>query len=197
MTSTVTNYSNNIQSAYPTAGANNDSQGFRDNFAAIKNSLSVAASEITTLQLNGVNLNKAVNDFAFSSVLTRAQLQNSGLVAVNAASSATNVANVIPVDYSLGSYQKIAVAGGGVSTFSVSNWPNTGIYANLRLEISLASLGTITFDASQSATPGTVRNDLSAVPYTTTSTVNKTTVWELWTSDAGATVFSKFVGGPY
>ena len=40
----------NIDSNYPIAGQDNDSQGFRTNFTVIKNNLTSAASEITDLQ---------------------------------------------------------------------------------------------------------------------------------------------------
>lgn len=45
---------NGINTNYPVPGQNNSSQGFRDNFAQIKNGLNTAATEITDLQ------NKAV-----------------------------------------------------------------------------------------------------------------------------------------
>ena len=35
---------------YPIPGVNNNSQGFRDNFASIKTNLNTAATEITDLQ---------------------------------------------------------------------------------------------------------------------------------------------------
>ena len=39
-----------IDTTYPVAGQDNDTQGFRTNFGSIANNLSIAASEITTLQ---------------------------------------------------------------------------------------------------------------------------------------------------
>lgn len=62
MTSTVTDDSNNINTNYPIPGVDNDTQGFRDNFANIKNSLATAADEITALQLNSVTVDSQ-NDF--------------------------------------------------------------------------------------------------------------------------------------
>lgn len=195
MASTVTNYSNNINIAYPVAGKDNDSQGFRTNFTNIQNAFSIAAGEITQLQVNGVNLNKATNDLGFASVLTRTQLQNSGEVAVLSASSATNIAGVLPVDYSLGSYQQIMVNTGSM-TLSVSNWPPSGIYANIRLAVTALTSGTITFNTSQSVPPGA--SPLSKdIPYATTSTVPNTTVWDLWSADGGQNVYVKFVSGPF
>jgi len=194
MTSKVTNYSNNINISFPVAGTNNSTQNFRDNFSNISNALAVAANEISDLQTNTINTLNPISDLAFNTVITRVALQNSGLIANNSASNSSNLANVIPVDYTLGSYQKITVV--GTSTFSVANWPATGIYAPIRLEISCTNPGTITFNASQSTPPG--NSPLSTdIPYFSTSSVKTTTVWDLWTSDGGANVFVKFVGGPY
>ena len=41
---------NTIDTAYPVAGQDNDTQGFRTNFTIIKNNFLTAASEITSLQ---------------------------------------------------------------------------------------------------------------------------------------------------
>ena len=41
---------NNINGAYPVAGVDNDSQGFRDNFTNIKNNLVFAQAELNDLQ---------------------------------------------------------------------------------------------------------------------------------------------------
>jgi len=52
MISTITNYSNNIDTLFPVPGQDNDSQGFRDNFANIRQSLNIAANEINNLSLS-------------------------------------------------------------------------------------------------------------------------------------------------
>ena len=41
-----------IDGAYPVAGQDNDSQGFRDNFSQIKTQLTTAGTEITAIQTN-------------------------------------------------------------------------------------------------------------------------------------------------
>lgn len=51
-----------LDELYPVAGIDNDSQGFRDNFANIKTNLGHAATEITALQ-NGVARVDGNNDF--------------------------------------------------------------------------------------------------------------------------------------
>jgi hypothetical protein len=50
MTSTVTNFSQNINTTYPIPGVDNDTQGFRDNFRNIQQALNAAANEITELK---------------------------------------------------------------------------------------------------------------------------------------------------
>ena len=56
MISTITNYSNNIDTLFPVPGQDNDSQGFRDNFANIRQALNIAAGEISNLSLNTTQL---------------------------------------------------------------------------------------------------------------------------------------------
>ena len=58
----------NVDGTYPKAGQDNSSQGFRDNFTAIKNNFTEAKSEIDSLQLNKASLNSS-SDFNDNEVL--------------------------------------------------------------------------------------------------------------------------------
>lgn len=51
MASTITNYSHNIDTHYPIAGLDNNSQGFRTNFANIQSAFEISSTEISDLQL--------------------------------------------------------------------------------------------------------------------------------------------------
>jgi hypothetical protein len=194
MTSTVTNYSSLINPNFPVAGSNNDSQTFRKNFSSIQNALGVAAQEITQLQINGINTINPINDLAFNTTIYRAQLQNSGLVANNNASTATNLSGVIPVDFSVGSYQALTL-NSGANTISVLNWPPAGVYGNVRLVINSLGITTITFNTSLSDNPGNdpISND---IPFLNTVT-NSFSIWDLWTSDGGDNVFVNLVSAPH
>ena len=73
-----------VNSEFPIAGQDNDSQGFRDNFSTIKSNFVAAKSEITTLQTKtaqgvsytaGANDQPNVNDFN-ASTLQNANLEN-------------------------------------------------------------------------------------------------------------------------
>jgi hypothetical protein len=194
MTSTVTNFSNQINPNFPVAGSSNNSQTFRSNFSNIQNALSIAANEITQLQVNGVNTANPVNDLAFNTTIVRAQFQNSGLVANNSASTGANISGVIPIDYSLGSYQSITLTS-GTNLFSVMNWPPSGVYGNVRVVINSLNTTTINFDTSLSNNPGNtpISND---IPYLNTVT-NSFSTWDLWTSDGGDNVFVNLVSAPH
>ena len=51
----------NVDETYPVAGQDNSSQGFRDNFSAIKTNFTNAKTEIEDLQTNKANTNAASN----------------------------------------------------------------------------------------------------------------------------------------
>ena len=48
----------NVDNTYPTAGQDNSSQGFRDNFSATKNNFTEAVTEIVDLQTNKARKNQ-------------------------------------------------------------------------------------------------------------------------------------------
>jgi hypothetical protein len=50
-----------INTSYPIAGQDNDTQGFRDNFSSIKYNFTAAATEITALQANAIASNSAIS----------------------------------------------------------------------------------------------------------------------------------------
>ena len=64
----------NVDGTYPKAGQDNSSQGFRDNFSAIKTNFTEAQTEIEDLQRNKANLNSS-SDFADNEV-TRAKFKD-------------------------------------------------------------------------------------------------------------------------
>ena len=66
----------NIDGTYPTAGQDNSSQGFRDNFTAIKNNFTEAKTEIDSLQTNKANLN-STNNFSGNTIQNAVLKNNS------------------------------------------------------------------------------------------------------------------------
>jgi hypothetical protein len=137
---------NNINGSYPVAGQDNNSQGFRDNFTNIKVNFQDAADEITDLQntvilkaaLDGTTLDNNFSD----ALLIAAQIQD--FAAAKVAISTTSGA--ITVNYSTGHYQTIATSGN--ISLSFANFPGTGIYGYIKLQINITNVAhTVTVNA--------------------------------------------------
>lgn len=78
-----------VDIAFPVAGQDNDSQGFRNNFSAIKDSLTGAAGYIATLQDETAKLN-AANNHAGNNILNANFIQISDEAQSGAVSNTTN-----------------------------------------------------------------------------------------------------------
>ena len=186
MSSTVTNYSQNINTSYPVPGVDNDTQGFRDNFSNIKNALTIASTELSYLQSNTAKLDEN-NDFNYNKIY-RSTLLGTGYYSPNITSISSNTS----VSFLQGSYQKFSVEGN--IAFSLENWPSNTVLGQIRLEVynaTSSTTATITFSS--------VKKEASlSLPYTlTTATWANPVIFDLWTSDGGTTVFLKSVGGPF
>jgi len=117
------------------AGADNNSQGFRDNFSNIANALGSANSDINELQLNSVRTDQT-NNFN-SSIIQQAQFQDCSVTLYDG-TGVVETGNVV-VDYTNGSYQKFSISG-GTHNFSVTNWPGTDQSASMLLAVTTASI---------------------------------------------------------
>ena len=193
MTSTVTNYSNSINPLYPTPGVDNDTQGFRDNFANIKNALTTAAGEIGYLQNSTAKLNTGTNDFNYKASIYRGVLVGTGETSYNNSTALTS-STVNTINFLQGSHQKHQIDGTGV-TLNVSNWPTENIKGSIILELTngnLTTSSTVTFTNAG----GILRKDstISSLPVTLTTSTTTFKVFELWSSDKGATVYLKDLG---
>jgi hypothetical protein len=126
---------NNIDTAYPVAGQDNNTQGFRDNFTFIKNNFTAAASEITALQNTGaVKGSAAVNDFG-GGLIYDARIQDLAASAVNIGS----VTGTVTINYAAGHYQQMSTAGSVIIAFDTPSLPPIGRYGFVRLEITVSS----------------------------------------------------------
>lgn len=126
---------NNIDAAYPVAGQDNSTQGFRDNFTNIRNSFVSAAAEITTLQntsvVKGVN---AVNDFAGGRIVD-ARIQDLSASAVNLGA----VTGTVDINYAAGHYQQMSTSGSITISLVGLHLPPIGRYGLIRLEITVSN----------------------------------------------------------
>ena len=102
---------NNINGAYPVAGQDNNSQGFRDNFTNTKTNFQYARDEISDLQskavLKAALVGTTLNNDMGGSVLSNAQLQNMGQTVV----SLGTLTGTVNIDYSLGPVQTVTTNG--------------------------------------------------------------------------------------
>jgi hypothetical protein len=175
---------NNIDGAYPVAGQDNDSQGFRDNFTNTKTNFSYAAAEITDLQ------NKAVLKSALTgtvldnnmggSILSNAQLQDMSETKVSLAS----VVGSQILNYEAGPYFTLTL--GGSVSLSFSNFPAAGSVGRCRLQVTVNNLAyTLTLPVAVSVGTSNVQNLSSNILTFTQTGVFE---YEFETSDGGATI---------
>jgi hypothetical protein len=129
---------NNIDGAYPVAGQDNNSQGFRDNFTNTATNFQYAADEITDLQNNAV-LKSALtgttlNNNMGGSVLSNAQLQDMSETVV----SLGTVSGSTTINYALGSVQTLTT--NGAVTLAFSNFPPAGTAGTVRVQVTVANV---------------------------------------------------------
>ena len=188
MTSAIT--TTNIDGAFPIAGQDNNSQGFRDNFTNIKTGLNTAKSEITALQTNTAKLN-ANNDFN-GFVIQNAEInQVYGSVRNNGTINTTT-----SIDIENGPLQIYTFSNN--ATIQFTNWPASDLYARIRLHLKSntadSSVITVTF-ATEAG--GTIlrSGDGAAFPSPFTLNINGAfRVVEAWTYNGGTSVYLKYLG---
>ena len=178
----------NIDSTFPIAGQDNSSQGFRDNFTAIKNNFTEAAAEITAIQTNKANLNAASN---FSdNLVTRAVFRDTAET-VYAHGSVSSGA--VTLNHENGHYQTLTVTAD--TTFSFTNFPTTATLGRIILDVTVAPGATnLVFPSAvikadnvtgSDGTSDTVQPGLGRVLY------------EFVTPDGGTTVLMHQLGAQY
>lgn len=173
-----------INELYPVAGADNDSQGFRDNFRLVKTGLATAATEITTLQDNTAKLN-ASNDFNGNVIREANFIANSEEVYVT-----DEIVSSQNVRFVNGNYQIITV--GADVTLTLTDWPATGKLGKIRCAVKGDGTSRL---VEFSAGPNNVFKKDSNWPasFLAVSTTDPIII-DLWSSDGGLTVYGQYHG---
>lgn len=129
---------NNIDGAYPVAGQDNDSQGFRDNFTNIKTNFTYAATEISELQTKGI-FKQALTGQTLNNDMGGNEIRNALLIdmAENVVPKGTTSGSVT-LDYSVGSYFSATTAGS--ISLNFTNWPASGKLGSLRFQIFVSNI---------------------------------------------------------
>jgi hypothetical protein len=185
---------NNIDGAYPVAGQDNNSQGFRTNFTNTATNFQFAADEITDLQ------NKAVLKSALTgttldnnmqgSLLYNAQLQQMTQTVV----ALGTVSGSVTVNYALASYQTLTT--NGAVSIAFSNFPAAGVAAAVAVQITVASTAhTLTLPSAVSVNAVGIQG---LNPSNNTIAFSATGVYsfEFVTSNGGTTVTVSEVNKP-
>ena len=136
-----------IDTAYPVAGQDNDSQGFRDNFTNLKTALDTAKTEITDLESKAV-LKSALSGDTLSNDGGGAVLEDFELKDMSETRVAKGtVSGAQTFDYESGPYQTLTTSGS--VTIAFSNFPASGKVGTMRIEINVANVAhTITLPSA-------------------------------------------------
>jgi len=181
---------NNIDGAYPVAGQDNNSQGFRDNFTNIKQNFQYAENELNDLQnkailkaaLIGGVLDNNMND----NLIFAAKIQDFSATAV----SVGTTTGTVLLNYALGHYQLITTTGSVSLNFA--NFPTTGSYGYMKIQINITNVAhTLTLPVSVSLGLSGIQGISPGNPgVTNTITFGQTGRYEFGfgTSDGGATI---------
>lgn len=165
----------NTQLQFNDSGFSNGSSNLT--FNKTNNTLTVANAAFSGNVSFTANVNH--ND----AYILRALLQDYGYQYYNADNSAA-------IDYTNGSYQRMAIT--GTHTLTTSNWPPSGILGELMIEgVNLGAATLSMGNVNWIKTDGTTTNVFASSGYTLqTSGVNFII---MWTRDAGTTKYAKVV----
>lgn len=181
---------NNIDGAYPVAGQDNNSQGFRDNFTNTKTNFQYAKNEINDLQnkallkaaLTGGTLDNNMND----NLIYAAKIQDFSATRV----AQTTTSGTVTINYTAGHYQTVTPTGS--ITLAFSNWPASGAQGWVIVRV------TITSTAYTLTLPSAVGNSNSAASVLGIQGISSNIItfaetgtyeFQFHTEDNGATVY--------
>ena len=144
MTSQINPESNNYDAAYPVAGQDNNTIGFRQNFASIQQNFQYAKDEITALQTNTVQAGGNVFNDLNGAVLYDTNLQNQSYAYIDL----SNTAPTANVNYAVASFQELTANGN--TTINLSNIPAAGNTAIITLSINATAANAVAIPYSVS-----------------------------------------------
>jgi len=177
-----------IKTAYPVAGQDNDSQGFRDNFTNTNSNFTEAKAEIEDIQSKGLFKSALIGAGSLNNDMAGAIIKSAKMVDARE-TVVSHIASENPLNLGIkaGSYHTITPNASFTLAFSdgtSADWPSAGSYSKVRLEVIVDNIArTITLPAT--VTVGNVTGQSGQV--ITVSTPG-TYVYELSTRDGGTTV---------
>jgi hypothetical protein len=177
---------NNIDGAYPVAGQDNNSQGFRDNFTNTATNFQFAADEISDLQA------KAVLKAALTGTVLDNDMNNQLIYAANIRDfSATrlalgSVSGSQTINYALGHFQTLTTTGS--VSLGFSNFPAAGTAGVVSVAVTVSSVAhTLTLPAAVSVNNTGIQGLIPSTNVITFAATG-TYTFQFVTSDGGSTV---------
>lgn len=173
-----------INENFPVAGQDNDSQGFRDNFNIIKNSLATANAEITILENNTAKTNTDNN-------FNNNEIQEAVLVNTTQKTVSQATATSISINWSFGQHQKVTVTDD--LTLTLTDWPASGTYGEITITVVADD---VERTVSWAATEGNnikYTTDGFSLNFTIQSSTNPK-IFKFWSTDGGTTVYAQYLG---
>jgi hypothetical protein len=178
---------NNIDGAYPVAGQDNDSQGFRDNFTNTKTNFGYAKDEITDLQSKAV-LKSALIGTTLNNNMNNSVLSNAQFVNISEPIEAFGLTTgSITLSFSLSPYYTLTTSGAITLGFD-NSWPSAGQVGRIRFQINVQSVAH-TLELPPAVSVG-VSNLQGYNPSNDTITFNQIGIYEFEfeTSNGGAAI---------
>jgi len=177
---------NNIDGAYPVAGQDNNSQGFRDNFTNTKTNFQYAADELTDLQakvvLKQALTGTVLNNDMLGSVLSNATLQDMAYTRLALGS----VSGSQTINYAAAMFQTLTTTGSVSLAFT--NFPPAGSAGTVAVQVTVNSVAhTLTLPAVVSVNNLGIQG-LNTSTNTITFAATGTYSFEFVTSDGGTTI---------
>jgi len=182
----------NIDGAYPVAGQDNSSQGFRDNFTNVKTNFGYAKSELEDLQTKSI-LKAGLTGVALDNDMDGNLIYNLELSQLAMSKYAAGVVTgSVSLSYANGYYQTLTTSGS--VTLAFTNFPASGKHAEMAVSITVANTAhTITLPAAVTVGINTVPGILANV---ITVPVAGTYLLKFTTDDAGVTVAVEYAQAP-
>jgi len=179
-----------VDENFPVAGQDNDSQGFRDNFATIKSSLASAKSEISDLQEDTAKLN--VNNNFNATEISNAKLRNTPQVYFNKNISEDTTHELLITD---GHYQQLNI--NGTANIDLESFrPASGAQVVYKVQILFNGTGSINW---LTGSPSNIFRVNSTWPKRINPsnafsvTANQPVLVDIWTTD-GITFYGFYHG---
>lgn len=128
---------NGIDITFPIPGINNSTQGFRDNFTAIKNNLDSASAEISDIQSKAVLKaglsNTSLNNDMANAMISNVSLRGVRFATFNMGGSLQTDPDTVVIDVSRGDVQYASITGNTKIIFA--GWSPSGTQSSLELHL--------------------------------------------------------------